>query len=303
MWVSTRGAGGHRMADEGWQVLKSVEKLRTGRLSGVMRLYTQMIDDNLLIIAAGVAFFGLLSLFPAITAVLAVGGLVIDADTIVDQTALMEGVVPDDVIEIIRNQATSVVTSEGLGMTLLISLLLALWSASRGVNAMCNGLNVVYGESERRNVFVKNGLVLVLTCVIIFGLIVMFALMGILPVLLAYFPLGPVAGLVTQWGSWAMIIGMSLFCLGLLYRFGPSRKNPRWRWVSPGAVVACLGWIAASHLFTVYATSFGTYNQSFGALAGVIVLMLWLWITILVVLLGGLVNAELEAKQKCEPIS
>lgn len=265
------------------------DSLRFGR-----RLWRRFHDDNLVLVSAGVAFFGLLALFPTITAVLAIGGLVIDPVKIVAQMQSLRGVIPDDALSLLIGQAQSVARASGLHLTVLVSLGLAFWSASRGVNVLCNGLAVAYGTRDTRSFLRRNLHVLGMTVVLILGLVVMLVLMVGVPVMLSFVPLGPSAGLAVQWARWLIMGLTALSGLALLYRHGPSRAQTRWQLFSPGAVFAGLSWIAASHGFTLYATRFAHYNESFGALAGVIILMMWLWITVLAVLLGAQINAELE---------
>ncbi|THH39168.1 YihY/virulence factor BrkB family protein [Aliishimia ponticola] len=258
------------------------------------RVWKRIGEDQLSLVSAGVAFFGLLAIFPAITAILAIAGLILDRETVVAELESLRGVVPGDVLEIMTEQATSVATSQELELALLVSVGLALWSASRGVNVLCDGLNVVYDEDEARGFVAKNLQVLGLTALIILGVVLgLAAILGI-PVLLAFLDLGTVSEAITRIGRWVVLAGMTIAGLSILYRFGPSRANPKWNWVSYGAVLACILWVAASGAFTVYVENFADYNKSFGAIAGVIILMMWMWISVFVVLIGAKVNAEME---------
>ena len=256
--------------------------------------------DKLTLIAAGVAFFGLLALFPAITAVLAIGGLVLEPQTIVSELERLAGVVPSDVIEIIRTQAMSVTASGGLGLTLLVSTVLALWSTSRGVNTLVDGLNVAYEESESRGFFTRNLHVLGLTVAIVTGLVLALVLLVGVPAVLSLVTLGAATEGLARVASWILLCLFSIAALALMYRHGPSRETARWSWVIPGAVFACIGWIVASYGFSIYVSNFASYNESFGALGSVIVLLLWLWITVLVILIGAEINAEMEHQTRMD---
>lgn len=289
----TRG----RMATEPTQIPSK------GWMDILARVKSQIGADKISLTSAGVAFFGLLAVFPTMTAVLAIGGLVLDRQTIIEQTSRLQGLVPSDVLTILREQATGVATSDGLGVALIVSIALALWSASRGVNVLCDGLNVVYDETEKRGLILKNAQVLLLTVAIIFGLVVCLAALVGLPIFLSYFPLGPVGDILARIGSWALLALMTIGGLALLYRYGPSRSNPRWSWVTPGAIFACIGWVAASYGFTLYVQNFASYNESFGTLAGIIIMMMWLWITVFVILLGGEINAEMEHQTRMDTTS
>ncbi|MCK8482580.1 YihY/virulence factor BrkB family protein [Aliiroseovarius sp. S2029] len=250
--------------------------------------------DRISLIAAGVAFFGILALFPAITAVLAIGGLVLDPSVIVAQMDRFQGVVPADALSIIRTQATSVAQANGLELTLIISMGLALWSSSRGVATLCDGLNIVYSEEEKRGFFLRNATFLSLTILLMLGILIAIVVIVALPLALEFLSLDPIADLATRIGTWGLLIVLTIAGLSVLYRFGPSRRDARWRWISPGAVLACLFWIAASFGFTIYVSNFASYNESFGTIAGVIILLMWLWISAVVVLAGGKLNAEME---------
>ncbi len=250
--------------------------------------------DRISLIAAGVAFFGILALFPAITALLAIGGLVLDPSVIVAQMDRFQGVVPADALSIIRTQATSVAQSNGLELTLIISMGLALWSSSRGVATLCDGLNIVYSEEEKRGFFLRNATSLSLTILLMLGILIAIVVIVALPLALEFLSLDPIADLATRIGTWGLLIVLTIAGLSVLYRFGPSRRDARWRWISPGAVLACLFWIAASFGFTIYVSNFASYNESFGTIAGVIILLMWLWISAMVVLAGGKLNAEME---------
>ncbi|MHA3913418.1 YihY/virulence factor BrkB family protein [Halovulum sp. GXIMD14793] len=252
--------------------------------------------DRLSLIAAGVAFFCLLALFPALTAVLAIGGLVLERQEILEQLDQLNGLVPEDVLSIIRDQAGSVAASSGLELTVVVSVAFALWSASRGINVLCDGLNVAYGVQESRGIVLRNLIVLGMTIAMVIGLVLVAIAMVGIPVLLAYVPLGPVADAAARGGSWILLSLTALTGLAVLYRFGPSRRQVRLVWLTPGALFAFFSWVATSVAFTIYVSHFTSYNESFGALAGVIVLMLWLWLTVLVVLIGAELNAEIEGR-------
>ena len=264
------------------------------------RIYNRIIETSMSLIAAGVAFYGLLALFPAITALLAIGGLIVEPQQIVDQITSFGGVLPSDALGIVKDQATAVAGSDDTRLSLAagLSLALALWSASRGMASLVQGLNIVYEEKEKSGFIALNLRVLALTLNLVIGFVVgLLAILG-LPVLLSLAD-WPVTG---EWIAsalrWLLLVAMAMVGLAIVYRYGPSRTNARWRWITPGAVVACVVWVGASALFTLYVSRFASYNESFGALAGVIILILWLWISAFVLLLGGAINAEMEAQTR-----
>lgn len=275
----------HRIPPKGWKDI-------------ALRVKDEIAADHVGLIAAGVAFYGLMALFPAITALLAIGGLMVEPSQIVDQISQLEGVVPDEVMEIIIGQATQVAGSRegGLGLAAVAGILIALYSASKGMNSLIEGMNVAYDEEEKRGFFMKTFVTLTLTLFLITGL-----LMGLLatlavPSVIALVDAGPVTEVLGSLLAWGVLLVMTMAGLAVLYRYGPSRDKPELLWASPGAIAACVLWLAGSAGFAFYVGNFGSYNESFGALAGVVVLLMWLWISAFIVLLGAEINAEVEAQ-------
>ena len=266
----------------------------------LFRVKDEVASDNVGLIAAGVAFYGLLALFPAITAIIAISGLLVEPNVVVDQLNSLSGLVPDEVIAIITDQATAVAGSRegGLGLAAILGILIALYSASKGMASLMQGINVAYDEEEERG-FVKLKLVTFgLTLFLIFGLLVSMAAMLALPVALSLVDLGGYFELFLTAGLWIALVLLTMFGLSVLYRYATSRDHPEWAWASVGAVIGCLLWIVASASFAFYVGNFGSYNESFGTLAGVIVLLMWFWISAFIILLGAELNAEMEAQTR-----
>ena len=236
----------------------------------VFRIKDKIASDRVGLIAAGVAFYGLLALFPAITAMIAISGLLIEPNQVVDQLNKFSAFMPAEVTSIITDQATAVAGSRegGLGLAAIFGLLIAFYSASKGMASLIQGLNVAYDESEKRGFIKRMAVTFALTLLLIVGLIV---------------------GL-------AATLAVPLPRVELQAPFAPSRTSPEWKWASVGAVAGCLLWIVASAGFAFYVSNFGSYNESFGALAGVVVLLMWFWISAYVILMGAELNAELEAQ-------
>ncbi|SFS21257.1 YihY/virulence factor BrkB family protein [Yoonia litorea] len=264
------------------------------------RVKDEVAEDRVGLIAAGVAFYGLLALFPAITAILAVGGLWFAPGQMIDQFAVLQGFVPEAVMNIITQQATEIAGSQstGLGIAAIIGLLLAIYSASKGMGSLMDGMNVAYDEQEERG-FVRLKLqTLGLTLLLIFGLLVgLVAMLGV-PVVLQALNFGAAAETLGAIIIVAVLLGLTIFGLSLLYKYGPSRDPAEFRWVTPGAVVAAIFWLIGSAGFAFYVANFGTYNESFGALGGVVILLMWLWISAFVIILGAELNAEMEAQTR-----
>jgi membrane protein len=264
------------------------------------RLKDEIAEDHISLIAAGVAFYGLLALFPAITALIAISGLLVEPNTVIDQLSSLRGVVPEEVIAIVTDQATAVAGSRegGLGLAAIFGLLLALYSASKGMASLMEGINVAYDEAEERG-FIRLKLVTFgLTLFLMFGLVVALLAMLGLPAVLAVFNFGGVAEALASLISFAVLLVLTMLGLAVLYRYGPSRDEPEWNWASAGAIIGCILWLIASAGFAFYVSNFGTYNESFGTLAGVIVLLMWFWISAFIILLGAELNAEMEAQTR-----
>lgn len=264
------------------------------------RVKDEVSADRVGLMAAGVAFYGLLALFPAITAMVAISGLIVEPAQIVSVVDRLSGLMPEEVITIITDQATEVAGSRngGLGLAAISGVLIALYSASKGVGSLIEGINVAYDEEEKRS-FIKLKLVtLSLTLVLMLGLLVALVAMLGLPAALAILDLGSVVETLMSVALWIGLFALTILGLAILYRYAPSRDNPQWSWASPGAAIGCLVWVVASAGFAFYVGNFGTYNESFGTLAGVIVLLMWFWISAFIVLLGAELNAELEAQTR-----
>ncbi|WP_299651627.1 YihY/virulence factor BrkB family protein [uncultured Tateyamaria sp.] len=266
------------------------------------RLKDEIAEDRVGLIAAGVAFYGLLALFPAITALIAISGLLVEPSAIVEQLRGLAGMVPEEVIGIVTDQATEVAGSRegGLGLAAVFGILVALYSASKGMGSLMEGINVAYDEQEKRG-FIKLKLVtFALTLFLMIGLLVALLSMLALPAVLAFVDLGGLMETTITIAFWIGLVVLTMFGLSVLYRYAPSRDEPEWKWASVGAVIGCLLWIVASAGFAFYVSNFGSYNESFGTLAGVIVLLMWFWISAFIILMGAELNAELEAQTRVD---
>lgn len=274
----------------------------TGWKDIAFRLKDEIAEDRVGLIAAGVAFYGLLALFPAITALIAISGLLVEPSAVVDQLQRLSGVVPEEVITIVTKQATAVAGSRegGLGLAAVIGILVAIYSASKGMASLMEGINVAYDETEERGFFMLKLVTLGLTMFLMAGLVVaMLAMLG-LPAILAFLNLGSMLSMLITLAMWVGLVALTILGLSVLYRYAPSRDEPEWKWASVGAVAGCLLWIVASAGFAFYVSNFGSYNESFGTLAGVVVLLMWFWISAFVILIGAELNAELEAQTRVD---
>jgi len=251
-------------------------------------------QDQVPLLGAGVAFYALLSLFPAIIAGVSIYGLVADPATVRDQINRLTEMLSPETAAIIGTQLKQVTSGAGgaLGVATVIGILTALWSASSGMKALITGVNLAYDETESRKFVKLRGLSIVLTL----GAMV---LMGVALALIVGFP-----ALADSWPTalrwtvgglrWVLLAALLIGALAVLYRYAPDRDEPKWTWVSWGSGIATLLWILASIGFSIYANSFGNYNKTYGALAGVIILMFWLYLTAVIVLVGAELNTEME---------
>lgn len=260
------------------------------------RVKNDIAADNLSLIAAGAAFFGLLAMFPTLAAGVALYGLFTDPATVTAHSAQLTGFAPEEARTILDQQLQRVTAASdtSLGVGALVALLLALWSSAKGVKSLMTALDIVYHEREVRGFFKLNGTALLLTLamLIVVPLSLSLAVVAILPAIVDRLPLPDSVVTATRWLRWPIIGALSVAAMTVLYRYGPAHSRPRRAW--RGAVTATVLWLAASALFSWYVTTFGSYNQTYGSVAAMAVLMMWLWLSAFAVLIGGEVNAELE---------
>ncbi|WP_299680703.1 YihY/virulence factor BrkB family protein [uncultured Roseobacter sp.] len=262
----------------------------------------QIATNNLSLIAAGVAFYSMLSVFPALAALIAVLSLIADPAVVITQLEEFRGLMPDAVYNILNRQIVTLVSASSgtLGWAGAISLGLALWSARAGVGAMMHGLNVVYAREGRSSL--KHYLRALLLTVSLLGVGVVSVLtIVVTPIALAFFPLGPLASFALELLRWVIAIVVIFGGIGLLYRFGPNRKGIKIGWLTPGAVMAGTSWAMMSIAFSYYVAHFGNYNEVYGSIGAVIAMLVWLWLSSFLVLLGAALNAEIEKRRPESP--
>ena len=262
----------------------------------VRRAWAENNADNMPIIAGGVAFFGFLSIFPALIAMISIYGLVASPETVAQQVENLSAQLPESAADLIGQQLNDIVTnnSGALSVGLVISVLGALWSAAGGVGNLVTAVNLAYDEVETRSFIKRKALSLGLTLGAILFVLITFALVAVVPRVLDLLPLGVVGTVLAQVVRWVLLLGVFAGSLAVLYRVGPDRDAPRLRWVSLGAVVVTVMWALVSLGFSLYVNNFGSYDKTYGAIAGVIVLMLWLYLTCYLILLGAEINSEAE---------
>lgn len=261
----------------------------------IVGVWKIMGERNLGLISAGVAFYAMLSIFPAVAAIIALLGFLADPGVVERQMQLLADFLPADAHGLLSRQVDRLVSANDstLGWATTVSLAAAIWSARLGVAAMMRGLTAIYGRTHRGGVQ-HLALAIVLTGILITVAIVALLAVLVLPVVLAFLPLGPFTGMALGVANWALGVGVVLGGVSILYRYGPSRNGPRTRWLSPGLGLAILLWGTASFAFARFLANFGNYNEVYGSIGAVIALLMWFYITAYAVLLGGALNAELE---------
>ena len=267
----------------------------------------QMGKDNISALAAGAAFQSLLSLFPTLTAVVSLYGLVADPNMVERQITAMQGVLPPEAVKLIATWLQALVQSPTtrFGIGLIVSVLLAFWSMWSATGMLMTAVNICYGEEEKRGFLSFNLHALALGAgLALFGAAAL-ALVAVLPAGLAILPvpeaLGDVLGLV----RWPILAGIVVLALAIIYRYAPNRAEPKWQWISWGSVAATALWILGSLAFTTYVSKVGSYDKTYGSLGAVIILLLWFYLTAYVILAGAVLNAEIArqtTRAKQDPI-
>jgi membrane protein len=261
----------------------------------LVRVKAEAKEDHAVLLAAGVALFALLALVPALVALISIYGLVADPASIDEQLTDSLSAAPDEVRALISQQVRDIGdASSGAIVAVVGGVLLALWAASAGMKNLIEAINAAYDEKETRGFVKLRALSLAFTLGAILFFVIAFAAITLLPSLIASSDLGLAGRVAVNVARFVVLFTGLLFGLALLYRYAPDREHAKWSWVTPGAVFAAVVWIVGSLLFSIYTANFGRYNETYGALGAVVVLMLWLLLTALVVILGAEINCELE---------
>jgi membrane protein len=291
--VDLRDEPGHE-SGLGREADKPTEIPAKGWVSVLKRTKQQVKTDNVSILAAGVAFYLMLSLAPAMVAVLSIYGLVSEPEDAARHIEKLSTALPKDARSLISSQLETATSSSGgkLGIALAISVLAALWSASKGAKALIETNNVAFDEDETRGFFKIRGLSLLFTLGFIATLLIAIGAIAVLPALGD--TIGSGGKLAVNIARFPILALLMILSLSVLYRYAPDRDEPRWRWVSLGAIVATVLWLAGSAIFGIYVTRFGKFGETYGTLGAVVVLMLWLFLTAFSILIGAEINAESE---------
>ena len=289
----------HEIGDEGGRGRHAVAPWQIpwkGWKDILLRTYEQMNDDRLLAVAAGVVFYGLLALFPAITALVSSYALFAKGSTINEHLSSLGTLLPGGAMDIVRDQVDRVLAKGDvkLGTAFLFSLLLAVWSANGGMKAVIDALNVAYEEKEERGFLRLNAVSLAFTFGGLIATLVAIGAIVALPLILAAIGLNSVTDAIIRYGRWPVLVLMIMFGLAVLYRGAPSRRSPQWQWITVGSVFATVAWLAGSALLSFYLANYAHYDATYGSLGTAIGLMMWMWMSTIVILLGAELNAEIE---------
>ena len=284
--VGKRGQFAIRPQDIPWRGWKQV----------LFRVKDQIATDNLSVVSAGVAFYGLLAIFPGLAALVTLYGLIADPVAVQEHMEPLRRIMPAGGFEIISNQLEKVSgeVDTSLGLGFLLSLALTVWSATKGTKALMTAMNIAYNEREKRSFILLNLTAILFTIGAVIFTIASFSAISAIPAMLKILDVGEPLSTLIRLSRWLALMAFGMIGLAVLYRYGPSRANARYQWITPGAIVAIVLWLLGSVAFSIYVSNFADYNETFGSLGAVVILLFWLYVSAFVVCLGAELNAELE---------
>jgi len=294
------GTGNGTPARPGEQAALPTQIPARGWVQVTKRAFKESSVDNVGIMAGGISYAAFLAIFPALIAGISLFGLVADPATIAQQAEGVLAALPQEAQPLIRDQITSLTqtSSSALSISLVVSILLALWTASGGTSSLMTGINVAYDETESRNFLKLRGTALLLTLGGILFVLLTLGLVAVVPAALNALNLGTFVNVIVQVIRWVLLVVLIVVALAVVYRVAPDRGSPQFTWTSVGALVAAALWVLGSLAFSLYVNNFGSYNKTYGTLAGVVILLLWLYLTSYIILLGAEINAESEKQTK-----
>lgn len=253
-------------------------------------------DNNVSIVSAGVAFYAFLAVFPAIGALVSIYGLAMDPQQLQGQLERISQVMPQQAFEIIEAQLEQLVTTSGnaLSWSLIIGILLSLWSANKGTKSLFTGLDIAYDTNNTRGFITQNALTLLFTFLAILVVIISIAIIVVFPAIVGYLGLPNNIENLIAYGRWIILAALAVFFIASMYKYAPAKETPAFKWVWPGALLATLLWLIASWGFSFYVKNFGSYGEVYGSISAVVVLLLWLFLTSFIILIGAELNSEIE---------
>jgi membrane protein len=274
---------------------KTQQGWRTVWWRHLRRVWRALVRDNISIMAAGAAYYSMLSIFPAMSALVLTYGLIADPITIELHIDTLSGLLPAEALKLVSDQLHALATapSTKLGAGLVLSVLFALWTATSASSAMMNALTVAYDGREKRGIFHFYGLAVALTVgLVLFAAISLLLIAGV-PALMIQIPEPPPWGDIVPYLRWPLLVVIVVMGLGTFYRIAPSRDRPTWDFLRIGTITASLFWLAGSAAFSFYASNFGSYDRTYGSLGAVAALLVWLYVTAYVILAGAELNREI----------
>ncbi len=269
---------------------------------GVIGIGRAIVDrigrDNITLVAAGVAFYVLLALFPALAAMVSLYALVGNPADVAARISDYGGLLPPAALKLITDGLNSFAQKSGsqLSLALITGLLLALWSARAGISSVMTGLNIAYEETEKRSFIMQNVVALAMTLAgVVFSVLIILAV-AVVPAVLAFVHLDSLAAQLVAIARWPILALIVVLGFAVMYRYAPSRSHPRWRWITWGSGIATVLWMIGSFAFSIYVSKFGSYDAMYGSLGAVVVMLLWFWVSALVLLLGAEIDSELDKR-------
>lgn len=256
----------------------------------------QISENNVSIISAGVAFYTFLAVFPAIAALVSIYGLAMNPESIQNQLSQISGMMPKEAYEILKTQLEKLVSTSGkaLGLSMGIGILFSLWSANKGTKSLFTGVDIAYDTVNDRGFLKQNGLTLLFTVGAVILLIVSMVLIVAFPALIDLIGLPTRLETFINYGRWLLLAAILIWFLGMVYKYAPCKPAPQFKWVVSGALLATILWLIASWGFSYYVSNFGSYGEVYGSISAVVVMLLWLFITSFIILLGAELNSEIE---------
>jgi membrane protein len=264
------------------------------------RVRKEMSEDNIDIIASGLALYALLAVFPALAAAVSIYGLFASPDDVASHLQQVAAALPEDATRILQEQLgkLSQNTQDTLSVGIAIGIAVALWSARKGMVALMKVTNVAYDEDESRGFFKQLFVSLAFTIGAVIGFLAVLLLGVAVPFVLSLLPLGPAAEFVLLAVRWLLLFGVAVLGLAIVYRFAPDRNKAQWRWITPGSLIAAVLWLIGSVLFALYVRNWGSYGETYGALGGVVVMLMWFYLSGYIIILGAEINAEMERQTR-----
>lgn len=285
------------------KTIKSPKKIKgKGWKKILMRVKDRIGEDNITIVSAGVAFYAFLAIFPALVALLSIYGLAVDPHQAEQQISQLSGMMPEQAFEIIKERIDNLVSTPGSALSwgTALGILISLWSANAGTKSLFTGLDIAYETKNNRNFIKQNALTLLFTFGFIITLVVSMTLIVVFPAIVHAIGLPDNIENLISWLRWPLLALIVVFVISLIYKYAPDRKTPKLTWVVIGAALATLLWLIASWGFSFYVSNFGNYGEMYGSISAVVILMLWLFLTSFIILLGGEVNSATEAYARNE---